>query len=196
MKVPTPLSFLAVLLVLCAAAAPAQPLDLQGNWQLTVNSTVFPAGAGTADLPDKGVAVDACTHQGTATLTQDGTDFSGSATLMLIDGSPMQCPEEMMATISGSEVGGDISGTLTSAEFGTADFDGSSLVKVRGDKATGTLAGTYLTTGGGPLNGNGTWVAVARATVLDIPTLGPFGLTLLALIVLTAGAFLLRRRMA
>lgn len=173
--------------VLAATPASAQEPDLEGTWDLTLTtfvSRITPEGS-----VGKGVAAPTCEHSGTADINQDGMTFDGTATLTKTSGG-VECPDEMMADIVDGSTAMGVGGTLTSADFGTANFTGGE-AKASGGPYTGTMTVTI-----GPFAGSsGNWTATVAAPVsIEIPTLGAFGLALLVLLVLAAGSLMLKRR--
>lgn len=167
---------LPVLLVATPAAAQAPPPDYSGTWSLST----------TAELPDDGGT---CIFEGTAQVTQDGTDLAGTANLSLINGPP-DCPPAMMADLDGEvEDDGCIElGLLLGGNFGEASFTGCP------GEAADTLVGSFQVTSGPFEGGGGTWTAVIGASVLAIPTLSALGLAALVVLLMLTGAWIARRR--
>ncbi len=188
---------LAIVAVALLATLPlaAQAL-LSGNW--TVHATAY--------LPE---AQTPCEFEGTLQLAPDTEGWTGPITLHLLSG-PEGCPAEMTAECSANLDGDSVGGTLTSAEFGMADFTGT-LTGVA--EMEGTLQGggqlprhgeAAVTPDDPPQGGfhtntgqfegvGGTWVA-ARQSVLEIPALTGTGAILLTLLLLAAASLLLVRR--
>ncbi len=195
-----------LIVALGVAAAPAvvaqSPTpDIGGTWQIT--ATVY--------LPD---AMDPCVYQGNVPLAQDGSTWYGPADLLLLSG-PGGCPGELAGDLTGmlsaSEVVGvtNIAGTINGADpTGGATFIGSiangalpTMARTPGPPAAerSTLAtkefqgtGAVAVNQGGFNGASGTWSAFRLQFALDIPGLTPVGLTLLVLLLLGAGAFVLR----
>lgn len=167
---------LPALLAATPAAAQAPPPEYSGTWSLST----------TAELPDDGGT---CIFEGTAQVTQDGTDLGGTANLSLINGPP-DCPPAMMADLDG-EVGDDGCielGLLLGGNFGEASFTGCP------GEAVDTLVGSFQVTSGPFEGGGGTWTAVMGASVLAIPTLSALGLAALVVLLMLSGAWIARRR--
>jgi hypothetical protein len=198
-------SLLIVAAVLGLAVAPAVvaqiPLpDIGGTWQIT--ATVY--------IPD---IVDPCVYQGNVPLTEDGGTFSGPADLLLLSG-PDSCPGELTGTLTGMlsasttsvvpEIRGTISGSDPSGEaifggnFGVGPVAMSTSPGARPTErdrlATKSLqAGGGLSVTQGDFAGaSGGWSAARLAFALNIPGLTPVGLTLMVVLLLGAGAFVLR----
>lgn len=188
------ISLAALAALLFAAGAGAQTeTDLTGPW--TLNATANVAG-GVDGL--KGTAVVVCVFEGDASVVQSGDQISGDAELGLVDGPTSECPPEMSAALDGTVVNDSIQMGMLAGGLGTADFQGmltpSLVERPRKGEAVGTLNGAFQVTSGSFTNTTGTWNASpAPASVLEVPALTPAGLTLLVLILLGAGIFLLQR---
>lgn len=205
-RLSIPALILSVLLVAAPAAfaLDGNP-DVGGTWRL--NASTLLSGE---EVP--------CEYQGDLPLTQEGDSWNGPADLMLLSG-PAACPGEMTGDLTGmlspsDQVGvTDITGTISGADpEGKASFTGIISVgappQVDGAPDRPASAGVEPTAddslqGGGSLSVDqglymgvgGTWSAARLATsVLQIPVLTPLGLTLLVLLILAAGALVLRRR--
>lgn len=175
----------AVFLAVATLLAAQEVLNLQGSWDLTVAFSLLERAEGEEVAPD-------CEYRGTATTTQDGMSFSGTASLDLVEGIA-ECPGNMTAQLTGQaslNAPGQISGQLTSPDFGVSTFTGALV------KAPGSFAGTNAVTSspnGALVGAVGNWIAIGRLQSVEIPTLGGLGLVLLALLMLAAGFFYLRR---
>jgi hypothetical protein len=126
--------------------------------------------------------------EGMATVMQDGMDLGGTATLMLVDG-PAACPMEMMAALSGQVDGNGCLtlGLLLGGQLGEAAFTGCP------GNAPDNLGGRFAVETGPFAGTAGTWSAVRRLpSVLEIPTVSALGLTGFVVLLLVAGALLLR----
>lgn len=184
MKTATTRTILAVALLLATSGiAAAQVPDFSGTWELTSQLTI------PAQTPQLGAP---CDFEGSAVITQDGSDLGGTADLTLVSG-PMECPAQMSAEVSGTvgpQGGVMLGGSLLGGNLGTAFFDGT------GDPQAG-LGGTAAVETG-PFGGaNGTWAAVlGRPSILEIPTLTAFGLVLLIGLLAVSALYLVRRRPA
>lgn len=158
-----------------AALAQVPVPDYSGNWML--NTTVI--------LPNDGGT---CVFEGMANVIQDGMGLGGTATLMLVNG-PAACPMEMMASLSGQVDGNGCLtlGLLLGGQLGEATFTGCP-----GD-APDSLAGRFSVEMGPFAGATGSWSAVRAApSVLEIPTVSALGLTGFVMLLLVAGALLLR----
>lgn len=158
-----------------AASAQVPPPDYSGNWALS-SSAILPNDGGT------------CMFEGMATIMQNGTDLVGNATLMLVDG-PAACPMEMMADLSGQVgAGGCVElGLLLGGQLGEAAFTGCP------ENGPDSLGGRVSVESGPFVGTVGDWSALrVRPSVLEIPTLSALGLTGFVMILLVAGALLLR----
>jgi len=178
-------TILAIALLLATSGiAAAQVPDFSGTWQLT--SQLFPP----IQPPELGQVP--CDFEGSAVITQDGSDLGGTADLTLVSG-PVECPAQMSAEVSGTvgpQGGVMLGGSLLGGNLGTAFFDGT------GDPQAG-LGGTAAVETG-PFGGaNGTWAAVLGGpSILEIPTLTAFGLVLLIGLLAVSALYLVRRRPA
>jgi len=149
--------------------------DLTGNWSLQT----------TVQLPDEGGT---CEYSGQASITQAGGAISGFADLLLVSG-PGPCPAEMSANLSGVLAGSIpyvVNGTL-SGPLGETAFTGSLTPNPGG-------GGTFDVRQGGFAGSAGTWSAqLLRAA---IPSLAPISLTILTLLLLASGTWILSRQTA
>jgi len=198
----------AVALLLATTAAYGQPAllaaDLTGTWTLEA----------TEDLPvpetrtgaDALVLQGTCTFSGSANVSQDaGGALTGDASLKLVSGDP-ECPGSMSASLTG-----DVEGTsltmgmmIGGGNLGEATFDGTvNTSPLQSGPAIAAQAVAVLTAAGtnavvsGPFAGTtGTWSAVVRQSVVEIPTLDTTGLTALIALLILAAAFVLARRRA
>jgi hypothetical protein len=187
-------------LALGQGAPPAANLSGSWNLQCTFELPVDPMLATGPDALDGGPT---CDYEGTAHVIQDGEGgVTGSASVALVAGDP-PCPAEMSGSLTGSLVGTTLTGKLTDPNLGESDFTGSltpALAARQGAIAAGAqaglmLAGTNMVVGQSPFAGaTGTFMAVARASVVEIPTLGAAGLVALVLLLAASAAFLLLRR--
>ena len=174
-------SFAWFLLFLCAIAAPtaanAAGVNVTGTWNVTAMTNR------PEDLPTSFSDQVFCEWKGLMTLTQTGSDFTGSMMLNLVIGP---CPATLSGTVWGS-VGGTGSGFtisfgLASGEFGQVSFDG--IVNVDGQSAGGRWTNEE----------SGTWSAQKIPTAA--PTLSGSGLAVLFGLLLIAGALSAARRAA
>jgi len=168
--------------LLAAPAARAQVVDVSGSWELQT-SVFFGQGEG---LPD-------CEYQGSAEITQNGTDLGGTSSLTLESGDA-SCPAEMAADVDGQIMGNLLEmGMLMGGQLGTAQWGGT----VAPAAAEGVTGGDFLVDSG-PFSGSGGIWSAQRGTppVLAIPTLTTLGLVALVALLLGAAALLLRRRSA
>lgn len=125
-------------------------------------------------------------------MTQDGDQLTGQATLMLVSG-PAECPEEMMADIMGEVEGSSFFGMLDGGEmFGGLNFTGT--ISQDGQ----SIQGSYEVKPEGPFSNvtDGAWAAALvesmEDSILEIPTTGVWGLTLLASLLALASLLVLR----
>jgi len=172
------------LLAAPAALGQAPPPDVSGSWDLAT-SVFLGQLEGSDGLPD-------CEYQGSAQVTQDGSDLGGTSNLLLETGGG-ECPAEMSADIDGQIVGNVIQmGMLMGGQLGTAQWGGTVDFAAEGDGGTG---GDF-TVDSGPFTGSsGTWSAVrGEPSALVIPTLTTVGVVVLVALLLGAAALLLRRR--
>jgi len=173
------------LLLLPAPAARAQSLDVSGSWsiQMRIVSNAHSAAVVTG-----------CDFQGTANVVQNGSQFTGDASVDLTAGG-ITCPPSMSANLSGDVTGNTVSMGMAmgGGAFGTGTFTGTVLTAAA--RGAGTNMGGSFTVTGGPFAGTGgTWSATQQAPVAAVPALGTKGLAALALLLLaTALWFLLRR---
>lgn len=176
----------AALLAFTALAQVPPPPDLSGRWTLNA----------TGQLPDENLP---CVFEGSGLMSQDGTQLTGQASLMLVSG-PAACPAEMMADLTGSLDGSIFTGILDGGDlFGILDFTGQvdpvPAVAVSPLSAR-TLAGRFTVRPGGPFGGTtGGWSAARILSVLEIPTLTGVGVAAL-IALLAAASFVLLRRAA
>jgi hypothetical protein len=181
-------------LALAAALAPAllagpaafgqpAPADVSGSWDL--QTSVF---LGQVPVPE---GLPDCEYQGSAQVTQDGSELGGTSNLTLVSGDG-ECPAEMSADIDGQVVGTELEmGMLMGGQLGTALWGGSVDPQLEGEGGTG---GDF-TVDSGPFTGAvGTWSAVrGEPSALVIPTLTTVGVIVLVALLLGAAALLLRR---
>lgn len=164
----------AVLVPAAPATAQGAPVpDLAGQWLLST------------DVLLEGETVP-CHFEGLARIMQDGTELSGEVTLGLVTG-PAACPPEMTAQLSGGlEIGTEVYlfGQL-GGDLGALNFSGQISPNPGGGGDFNVTQGMYMGL-------TGTWAAELLESVLQIPTLTAVGLTLLTLLLLGAGALLLR----
>jgi hypothetical protein len=197
----------AALLVSTTAAygQPAPPAaDLTGTWMLEA----------TEQMPNPEARSDGnalvlqgeCAFSGSASVTQDaGGALSGDATLNLQSGDA-ECPTSMTASLTGSVEGSDVTmgmmvggGMLGEAIFdGTIGGEGLKSGPAIADRAVTalTVTGNNSVTSGPFTDVSGTFSAVVRQSVVEIPTLGPTGLIALIGLLCAAGALVLARRPA
>lgn len=164
-------------LALVAPAAVRAQEELEGTWQLQVQTIL--SGEETP-----------CLYQGQLPLTQNESDWSGPAELFLVSG-PAACPAEMTGELTGniSQDGEDffIDGFVDgSAPDGAASFTGVLSPNPGG-------GGTFAVTQGPFQDEEGTWAAELLQSVLEIPHLGPLGLVVLTGLLLAGGAWILSR---
>jgi hypothetical protein len=158
------------------AIIPMVPLDVAGDWNLEL----------TVQLPNEGGS---CTFGGYAQVIQDGSQFSGTASLFLVEGAAA-CPAEMSANISGTVAGGVIeTGMLEGGNLGTASFTGSLL----NNKAEGPMSGGTMVLTGPFAGAMGMWTAFVGNAVSAIPVLGPVGIAVMVGILLTVALLFLHR---
>ncbi len=170
-----PSAAVAIVLLGLAVPAAAQVPDLSGKWNLTTY----------ADLPDDGGT---CMFFGQVVLEQMGSSLSGTPLLQLFDG-PAACPPIMAASLTGTvDEKGCVDGMLSSGPLGTSYFSGCP-----GDGMK-SLGGDFGNETGPYAGGGGTWMAVMAPALAEIPTLDGLGLTLLAMLLVTAGGWALSRR--
>ena len=171
--------------LLAAPAARAQgPVDVSGFWQLQT-SVSFGEAEGPAD----------CEYQGSAEITQDGSDLGGTSSLQLESGSGF-CPGAMTADVDGEITGNTIEmGMLIGGgQFGTAQWTGTVASLAEGGGVTG---GDFVVDSGPFSGASGSWSAQrGEPPALAIPTLSTVGAVVLVAVLLAAAALLLRRRSA
>lgn len=176
MKTPFRIALVVLLLPTFAWPAFGQP-NLEGTWDLQVSGV----------LPSE---TDPCVFEGSGEMVQDGDQLTGMATLMLVSG-PAACPLEMMADLMGEVEGSSFFGMLDGGQmFGGLNFSGT----IAGDGSS--IQGTYEVKPEGPFTGvtDGTWSAAVQqqVSVLEIPTVGAWGLMLLAALLALASLLFLR----
>jgi len=182
----------ALLVLAVGAAAPAAgQVDFSGTWRLSIEATQPPIPAATAIAPKLPVP---CVYSGTVLLTQSGDQVSGPAELFLVSGVA-SCPAEMSGALTGV-ISSDMMGGFViegmidgSSPSGVTSFSGSISPNPGG-------SGSFVVTQGDFTDVSGTWSAILQLSVLQIPNLGPFGLALLTLLLLGAGAWILSRQAA
>lgn len=167
-------------------------VDYSGTWNLSTQT----------QLPDSN---EPCIFEGTALITQNGTELTGTASLTLTSG-PGACPSDMTAEVVGS-VQRDIVvlGLLLGGQLGEAQFTSqvapaimqsadSDTSKVKAEGMS--LAGTFDVTVGPYSGQSGSWAAMIAAKMDDfpIPTLAFYGGLVLILLLVVMGAFRIRRR--
>lgn len=182
-----------VLLILPMLASPAfAQANLEGTWELQASGVLPPQEIPALNAQgDRGVMIEPCVFEGSGNMTQTGDQLSGQATLMLVSG-PDNCPSEMMADLTGTVEGTSFFGTLDGGQmFGLLDFQGTIADDGR------SMQGSY-TVEEGPFTGttNTSWTAALRLSILDIPTLGTWGVTLLATLLALTSLLFLRRTWA
>ena len=169
-------------------------VDYSGTWGLDA----------TTYLPDE---MQPCEYSGTAIISQNGADLSGTASLTLTSG-PGACPSEMTAAVSGVVRSGNIElGLLLGGQLGEATFysQGAAPAVVQSGAGVGktvenggmSLGGSFNVTVGPYAGQVGSWSAMMAAMMVDeqpIPTLAFYGLLMLVLVLVVAGGFSLRRR--
>lgn len=146
-----------------ALAAPAEAVDVNGIYQLSVVDVV-----------------DHCTYAGQLVVSQSGSSFSGSVSMMLVNGPG--CPSSLSGSASGTLMGNTISFGVASGSFGVVTFGGT--VSPDG----GTMSGNWIT-GSVP---EGTWAAV-RLRRSEAPTMSAWCLGGLAVLLAWAGMRRVRR---
>ena len=164
-------------LALVAPAAIRAQSELEGTWELQAETTL--SGEETP-----------CLYQGQLPLTQNENDWSGPAELFLLSG-PAACPAEMTGDLTGNItqdgndffIDGFVDGT---APQGAATFTGVLSANPGG-------GGTFAVTDGPFQDEEGVWAAELLESILEIPHLGPLGLTVLTALLLGAGAWILAR---
>lgn len=189
----TTLRAVLVLLILpmLASAASAQ-VNLEGTWELQASGVIPSEQIPTLGATlERGIVVepDPCVFEGSGNMTQTGDQLSGQANLTLISGPP-ECPSEMMADIMGEVEGSSFFGMLDGGEmFGGLNFTGT--ISQDGQ----SIQGSYEVKPEGPFSNvtDGAWTAALQLSILNIPTVGAWGLGLLAtLLALTSLVFLRR----
>lgn len=192
---------LAALALTSPAFAQALP-DFSGTWSLDMQATLEPAvGAPSSLTPTPGIAAAVVCHfSGQVTLAQDGSSVFGPVDMTLESGG-VECPPEMAGNLSGTvssdlkgsyTINGAINGTLGSASFsGTLSSPSPGVPALLLAAFQGGGSGGDIDVTEGPFAGaSGTWSATLLAPV---PTLTPVALLVLVILLLTVGAFALRR---
>lgn len=171
----------ATLVAVPTVAQVAGPPNLAGTWVISASG----------QLPNENVP---CEFEGTGNVTQDGGQVGGPVTLTLVSG-PEACPAEMMADLTGTIEGSSFFGLLDGGDlFGLAQFDGT--IGNDGQSLMGTFSVIPRETPALEMQfegTTGTWTS-RFATVLQIPTLSAAALALLALILIVASLYVMRRR--
>lgn len=189
---------LAALVLALAVAVPvhSQGLpDFSGTWNLDVEATepVVQPMSGAPILGSKQGAP--CVYSGTVELTQDGDQVMGPAQLFLVSG-PESCPAEMSGNLTGTIGPGELAGSFMIVGM----IDGADPTGVT--SFSGTLSpnpggqGTLAVTQGDFIGTDGTWMAVLQQFGVSIPTLGRWGVAVLTVLLLAAGAWVLSRSQA
>ncbi len=176
-------SFAWLLLFLCVIVGPtaanAAEVNVTGTWNVTVMTNIALTAPNTSSSDQV-----FCEWKGLMTLTQTGTDFTGSMMLNLVTGPcPATLSGAVQGSLSGSGSGFFISFGLASGEFGQVSFDG--IVSVDGQSAAGPWTSQEE---------SGTWSAQKIRTAA--PTLSGSGLATLFGLLLAAGALSAGRRAA
>jgi hypothetical protein len=179
-------------------AARAQNLDVTGSWAVTMQATP-PLRAEAPAAP--------CVFQGQAGDTQTGSTFSGNLSVGLQSG-PAGCPSSMSAPLNGNVTGNMLTMgvVMGGGALGQASFTGTITPAPAGTRSAGrpaapvnpgsTITGTFSVTSGPFAGTAGTWSATKQAAAPGIPALGARGLATLALLLVAAAVWLLRRRLA
>lgn len=170
---------LGLAIVLTAVAAPAlAQVDYSGAWDLSATSV----------LPDEGGT---CSFEGSVQISQSPNGVSGVASLSLVAG-PDSCPMELMADLTGRVGEGDciVDGVLLGGQLGDATFGGCP-----GDQP-GSLQGSMQVTAGPFAGTTSIWTGARQTQQAAIPTLSAAGLALFIGLLLAAGAWLARGRLA
>lgn len=203
-RIMTIASILATLALAATASGQSLP-DVSGTWRLDLSATLeSEIGMASAIARTTGAAPQiGCSYVGQVTLTQDGSAVSGPTTLALVDGGA-SCPAEMIGDLSGTLSSGDsvgsllVNGTIDGTDpGGNASFSGTLSSESPGVAAF-MLAGLFQDGSGGSMSVNqgpfagatGSWSATFLAPV---PTLTPVALLVLVILLLAAGALMLRR---
>ncbi|HYL05899.1 MAG TPA: hypothetical protein VE075_07655 [Thermoanaerobaculia bacterium] len=173
-------------LLLPAGPARAQGLDVTGSWSVRIQTTVSIGVGRPVPLT--------CGFQGTTTVNQAGSRFSGEIDVNQASG-PGSCPSAMSATLTGDVTGNQVSmgAVMGNPSFGAASFTGTLTSAVAPGS---TMSGTFTVTGGPFTGTSGTWNATKLAAVAAVPALGGWGLALLAAVLLGCSLWLLRRMSA
>jgi hypothetical protein len=167
-----------------ARPARAQGLDVTGSWSVQMQTMI---SIGGGPLPST------CAFQGTATVSQTGSSFTGALDVTQSSG-PGSCPSAMSGIVSGDVTGNQLSmgAVMGGARFGMGTFTGT----VTPAAAVGpgsTITGAFSATSGPFAGTGGTWSAVKLAPIAAVPALGAWGLALLALLLFGSALWLLRR---
>lgn len=191
MRLDRLVAYLVLVLPILAVPVSAQ-VNLEGTWDLQASGVLLPQVELKHDTAlDRGVVIDPdpCVFEGSGNMTQTGDQLSGQATLMLVSG-PTDCPDEMMADIMGEVEGSSFFGMLDGGEmFGGLNFTGT--ISTDGT----SIEGTYDVKPDGPFSNvtDGSWTAALQLSILAIPTLGSWGVTLLAALLALTSLLFLRR---
>jgi hypothetical protein len=183
-------------------AAHAQNLDVTGSWAITMQTLPRPSAP-----PVRAAVPASCVFQGLAGDTQTGSSFSGNIAVALQSG-PASCPSSMSAPMSGNVTGNQLTMgvVMGGGALGQASFTGTVTPAPAGTRSAtrpaapvnpgSTITGTFSVTSG-PFSGTGgTWSATKQATAAPgIPALGARGLAALALLLVIAAVWLLRRKL-
>jgi hypothetical protein len=174
----TPFILLALIALVPGVARGQAAPDISGTWNLETDSSLG---------GDEGGPV--CSFAGTALISQQGAELSGSSHLSLVSGGA-ECPGSMQADLTGEVQGSEIQmGMLFGGgAFGTAEFNGT----VGAER--GTAGGTFDVQQGPFAGAGGTWSAVRGESVLAIPSLTGVGIALLVALLAVSAAVVLRRR--
>jgi hypothetical protein len=179
---------LAASILMLPGAARAQGLDLTGSWAIQM-MTFVPEGTRSAAVAA------GCAFQGTANVTQTGSQLSGDMFVHVTSGGT-NCPPSMSATLSGDVTGNrvDMGVAVGGGTLGQASFVGTATAAVANGPST--MSGTFSATSGPFTGTNGTWSATRLAPATSVPTLDVKGLALLAVLLLGTAIWLLWRRAA
>lgn len=168
---------LAILIFPMFAGPAFGQVDLEGTWALQASGVIPPEE-------------EPCVFEGSGDMAQSGDQLTGQATLLLVSG-PAVCPAEMAADIMGEVEGSSFFGMLDGGEqFGGLNFSGA----ISNDGSS--IEGTYSVKPEGPFSDvtDGTWsAAVQQLSVLEIPTLGAWGLAVLTALLALTSLLVLRR---
>ncbi len=165
------------LLSTIAFSAHGQSINLSGRWDLSAEAFL--------SQPAKGNGGN-CQFVGNANISQLGDSFSGNAAMALVTGI-QGCPAQMDARVDGTVANGAIQMSMLMGPLGTAQFDG------RAPRQKGSpMGGGFSVVSGNFTGTTGTWAGTPSAQI--VPTAGFWGLAALTLLLLVAGARMLRRR--